>query len=746
MQTTTEQKPWQLIRSLIPCLVAVTGCLLATSVVPCTAFAGAQGPTEEYQAFHLEGNARVSVEHYKVDGDPTQSPFRYLDYHSYGQLDFFADWRFSPYHHFSARFLGLYNDSQYRSSEKDAVVERVNLLLENGASRVPYRIEAGDAYAYFSQRSMQRPIKGIQGEIQSPLSDTGRMFSLQVMGGSFERSWRDVRVDDDFAAGASWLVQGPKVGSWHFTYLNHRRKEDPTRFLSQRIQKLISVAAHVPIRLGDERVTVSGEMGRLWQDFSAQDDPRLDEEISDVGTFFQVAHRGRHPFSWRVRFEDYGADFDPAGAPILNDRRIGEAHVGWRFPTGARLRGRYIILRDDVETENPLDRIRTGVSLSGRLWSAGSASLSTYTDVFREDFERRDLATDLELATLDSQLFLNHGGAWSQRFRLFWQDSNDLTALDNDRNTLELRFSSARAISAGGFSGSIAPGVLYRRVHNGIETTEDWQPTLSVNLSRGGHSLIQTLDLLSQDRRDAGTIDVDTISYRALYRLRKGPIEATFGFETFDRDPSLGEGTNTYRTSFSLAYYIDFYSQGKSPVSTHGSAPPTVPGTLYLSELLPGMPIRGVIDRVAKAGLGKPRELGNLLSWDTNAIDDIHQRQSLEAIRKDGRLERVALVIEPEDTSNERDFLSEFERIREVFMNRYGRATRSFDQGELGPDVALAVNSSQVYRILEWRLDETTLRLGIPRRLDGSVRIELQHARQMPDIREPLWSIADAPR
>ena len=46
-------------------------------------------------------------------------------------------------------------------------------------------------------------------------------------------------------------------------------------------------------------------------------------------------------------------------------------------------------------------------------------------------------------------------------------------------------------------------------------------------------------------------------------------------------------------------------------------------------------------------------------------------------------------------------------------------------------------------RIYEWSTDYGMIRMGIPRRLDDQVRLEILHARFMPPVTQPNWGVEE---
>src|SRR5207247_2183194 len=101
-----------------------------------------------------------------------------------------------------------------------------------------------------------------------------------------------------------------------------------------------------------------------------------------------------------------------------------------------------------------------------------------------------------------------------------------------------------------------------------------------------------------------------------------------------------------------------------------------------------------------------------------------------------------AVVIDPDGHSAD-DFLRTFERVRQILLDRYGRPSAFLEEGDPGSDVAAAVNGGGFIRISEWSRADGVLRFGIPRRLDGQVRIEIQFAQDFPSLRDTLWSIQE---
>lgn len=61
--------------------------------------------------------------------------------------------------------------------------------------------------------------------------------------------------------------------------------------------------------------------------------------------------------------------------------------------------------------------------------------------------------------------------------------------------------------------------------------------------------------------------------------------------------------------------------------------------------------------------------------------------------------------------------------------------------GAFAADIEEALAAERFARVAEWDTPTGVLRLGIPRRLDRVVRIEIRHAHDLPDLRKGLWSL-----
>ena len=82
-----------------------------------------------------------------------------------------------------------------------------------------------------------------------------------------------------------------------------------------------------------------------------------------------------------------------------------------------------------------------------------------------------------------------------------------------------------------------------------------------------------------------------------------------------------------------------------------------------------------------------------------------------------------------------------FERIRNILIKMYGTPSLAFDRGDITLNLADDIRNGSFIRITEWILPGGIIRYGIPRRLDGQIRMEVQFAKSFPPVKDTLWSI-----
>jgi hypothetical protein len=131
---------------------------------------------------------------------------------------------------------------------------------------------------------------------------------------------------------------------------------------------------------------------------------------------------------------------------------------------------------------------------------------------------------------------------------------------------------------------------------------------------------------------------------------------------------------------------------------------------------------------------------GNATVYEANLLSEIDQRQRL-VIEHGATVERVGLVVSLSNVASADDIASLYARIVRTMIERYGRPHISFELGSFGRNYARDIADGKLIRIVEWDTRQGTLRLGIPRRLDGNVRIEVLHAIAFSTPRDTNWGL-----
>ncbi len=709
--------------------------------IPILAEEGSESPLSQTDnalaSWHISGSNTIRSEYYGVRGDPSASPYSEEGMQTYDEFSLNLDRRMTPFDTWRGQVFGVLNDSDYRGSENGFVPERLNLFHEKGDAFLPHRVEAGDIYGFFSPRTLQRSLKGLQLEFQPIPGPSKRYHSILFLTGANQASWRHFQPRDNYTNGFSYLLNDPVFGSLSLNFVHNDRKRDRGAGMPRRLQQVWSVAGEKIVSLGSQRLTVEGEAGHFSGD---HDNARNRDEN---GIYFQVSGKGRLPFTYRFRFEQYGEHYQPEGAAVSSDRRSGEAHAGWRFASGLQLRTRIQYFRDGYESTNPTDTNTCGISLSGPFLAGHVHNLSGSLDAFVQDVENRDKTTDHVVKSMNMNLSRPLQGGWNGRLGLYWQNVDSQVAGTGDTTTKQVSISADHGLGVAGFKGSITPGVVVRKSEGASTEALDIVPTLALDMSRGPHSLRYNLGFNYQDRWFSSGTDISCLSNNLSYRYAKG--RNTFGVELVSehRNPDPGGPTTSYKAGIFWTYSFD-KPAGKGKMAAMVMGPPSGPPPIVevdLSELMPGSGIREVRERLAGAGIRGAAEQPGILIYETRLLEEIEQRQRLVLVHEAGRLKKSALIIEFDDVGRPEDMMETFERVRKLLIDRYGRPDNFFDRGEAGARLAEDINDSAFIRITEWHRPGGIIRFGIPRRRDREVRMEVQFAKEFPPVTETLWSI-----
>ena len=716
-------------------LVLIAQCLVSTS----------QAMADEWLGkWHLFGSNTARVSFYDSYGPGAASPYPFEGGMLFDEFNLYFERELNRFDRYYGEISGVANvDDGYRALDNGLVPERLNITRVNGDTGIPYRVELGDVFSYYSYLTLQRSLKGAQLELQPLPSTNSRRHSIVMSLGATESNWRDLTMQDNFSTGLSWLVQDDALGALSLNAVHNYRDNSRKLGTLDRSQAVFSVAAEKAFSLFQHALNLDLEIAHFTGDHDGVGGAARGQDRSENGYYLAVG--GRDPsrrLDYRLRFDHYGQDFRPHGAIVTADRRSAETHIGWRFTNGIRLRGRAQLFDDGFESRN---RIRTrtyGMNLAGPLFPSlltyASGSLDAYVQL--RDDELRTLDTRTQSVNLNLTSPLTHG--WLGRVNLYFQNVTDGTAARAHAYTREVSLSADHAISFANFDGVITPGLTVRTVRKGFNHTTDIRPRVAMSLRNGPHAFRIDYGSRLQNRKlSISGADIDTHTANFDYRYDTG--RHIFGFEgnLFGRDPDPGRSTEAYRLSVYWTVQFDRPPTDSAVRTSTTAASVADAYGLGLIYLAPGTGQFVVEQQLRGAGLGEGTRFGTLRVYEFPILDNVFERQRYVVDVVDGVLTRTALVIDFDDVGNRDTVAQTFERTRESLIRELGRPTRTYENGEFGPSIVDDVNAQRLTRIVEWDTPSGLIRFGIPRRLDSQVRMEVQYARHFPPARETLWSI-----
>ncbi len=720
--------------------VALAACALCTPAL-------ADDPAPLWQ---ISGSNTLRLESYRVRGDPTAGPYQFDGGQYYDELNLTLLRQLSRFDTLRAQFSGVANDSAYRASDRGLVPERINLTREKGDAAVPYRLEFGDLFAYFSFRTLQRSLKGVQLELQPAPSASGSRQSVIFVAGANQPSWRHFQAADDWTSGVSWLLETNGQTRLGANLLQNRRQANATLGMLDRTQTVASVTADHAWQWGSQRLRVEAELAGLrgdhdgWQDATGMVNPSTGQDRRGTGVFLQLSGRtDQAPLDYRLRFERYDQDFRPAGGVITPDRRSAEAHVGWRFSSGLSLRGRAQHFVDAMQSGNELDTSVYGLNLAGPFFAGTVTGLSGSVDAFRQGLKKFDGSIDRTTLNLNASLNKPLDANWVGNLGLFWQQMNDHVAGASDTRSTQLQFGATRSIDLAGWSATVSPGLSLRRVSGDAGALKEWSPALALTASKAAHrfSASYGYQKLRPDAEALATVAVNAL--RLDYRYVVGAN--TFGVEAsaYDRQVTVGQFNDTYRLSVYWTHTFDKPAQAaQRQLAVASDQTGALPRDItVLTAIAPGADFELTRRRLDDAGFRGAVRQGNAVVFEQRLLGEIEQRQRFAVLEDSTMVSRAALVISIDDADSAQSLAQTYERVRKAMLDRFGSPSLTVDEGALGATFVADLNAARLIRVMEWQFDTGRLRLGIPRRLDGQVRIEIQYARSFGAPRDTAWSV-----
>ena len=719
--------------------------VVAALVLVSAAAMAADDDVPWYADLHVYGTNTLRYSQYEASGNNGAGPYPFQGDMYFDEFNIYADGDFSEYDSWRAEVSGVANiDDRYRSIHNGLAPERLNFTRENGEHAIPWRFEAGDYFAYYSYLTLQRSLKGVQLELQPGSNVPDRFYSVVVTAGAQESSWRNLTPQDNFTTAASLLMHDALWGALNLNVVHNYRDNSHALGTQDRSQIVTSLAGEKDWLIAAQQLLLEGELAFFSGDHDGIRGARSGQDRSENGYFVQLSGRSTQlPLDYRVRYEQYGQDFRPNGAVVTPDRRSTELHTGWRFASGLRLRGRAQIFEDGYESSNTTRTRTYGANLSGPVLGRFIAGVTARADAFVQLIDDDLGVIGRHSDNFDISVSAPLPGGWTSRTNFFFQNLNDQVNRAGNLRTRLLNLNADHAFSIGGFDGLVTPGILVRRLRGGANHSTDVFPTLALTAINGPHALRMNYGSQWQNRKfTVSGADIATHTFNADYRFTRGQHE--FGIEGnyFHRDPVPGANTDAWRLSMFWTMSFDRVPERLRQRDEAAVVDVTSTGDAIDLLALPLGSEQAVVARaLTRNGVGSGVTVDDFTVYEYPVLGDVFQRQRLAIAQTERGLERTVLIIDFDDIGNRDSINQVFERVRQALIRRFGTPTRNREEGNLSAGLATDLNAQRVIRVIEWQFDDGVLRFGIPRRLDGQVRMEIQRATGLPQPRETLWSI-----
>jgi hypothetical protein len=712
-------------------------------------WANADEETNFYNGWRLSGRNSFHSNYYDSEGDPANSSYAHKFGQVYNDLSLNVEKDFSSYHRVRGNIAGVINDSKYRYDRNGFTIERFNLTQEQGETALPYRLELGDTYGFFTPRTIQKSIKGGQIEFQPIQKFMGAYNAVQVIiGDGAARDYRDSLSEDTYFGG-SWLLQWKKTGLT-FNYAGNKTQSNPDTSTPGLYQGVAGVAINHLTSIFSQRLEIDSEFTR-FKGNPAGTGAGADDIDQGANTFFlKLAGKSiDFPITYNLRYEDYGLGYQPKGASVSQDRQIIDTNVGYQFARGLNFRLRRQFYRDNKATDNKTDTNVFGATLSGGIPTKAFPDLNMSLDTFINKSEDDNLTFQTESRSVSASFNATLIRALTGSLQLGFQDSeNELTGVKSNI-TRSLGINLGHPLKFEDFMGSINAGMTFRSVeapNNGDNKEPGFN--LGLNLRNGGHQF--DLSAYYRDFNPANAGDVLSQGSSLSYAFTTGPHSIRLDGSLSKRDPNLALSTTDYKIG--LTYDCSFDLSGKLPDRKPDTRPaPTemiareavsLPYTgRVITGLPPGTPMKQARTWLEKAGIASGVKTGNVHVYEARFFDTIYQRQRLALITDQSEtIDFSGVIIDLVNMGGPESMGQLYNELRAVLIKQYG-APRTYEQGEFGANFFTQVNSGLFIRNAEWFTPSGILRLGIPRRLDRQVRIEVQLRKSFPGPKDTLWSM-----
>lgn len=675
----------------------------------------------------VSGENHLRLESYHNAGDRSASPYAHDGFQSYDRFNLLLRDRPSLYESQNLGLNAIWNESRYQFEDSGFHLDRLQFNWEKGDAKLPFRLEAGDLFVGFSPLTAQTSLKGVLLDLQPVSSRQGRRHSVQLFLGTRQSDWHDLQFREAQGSGLSWLIEDDALGALGLNWLQAHHPENPGQGNGARMQQLASLAWLRPFDTFSQHLELEGEFAWLKGEHSASGGA----ERNGGGGFLELSARHDElPLDYRLRWEDYDADFRPDWGAITPNHRALTFNGRWRFDTGHRLRWRAERHEDGVESGNPLVTHTAGLGLYG----AFPASFNGAFNLLQSDRENDDRSTDSLTRQADLRLNRRLSEHFSMNAGLRWQRTQDETTAGEDSLIHSADLGLTYSGELAGWRARLSPGWRAVKTRGGQQTVTEHQPRLSLGLFKGPHDF--SLNLHHSDRNviGVGNGDVDLSTFDALYRYRRGPHILALDINRFDRDPEGAGNTRAWRAGLTWQYAFDHTPSRRPVTPLEAAGPVDAEGTLL--DFAPGIS-RGRAEAALLANGISAVASGNRLVADYPLLDELQLDQQLILEFRGDTLASARILIDFGVGNSEQVF----HEVRSWLAKEYGRPVRQLEKGEFSDPLEPILGFGELIRNYEWDTPSGPMRFGMPYTPGTNAHMELVLSHDLPQLSEPRWGL-----
>lgn len=624
-------------------------------------------------------------------------------------------------------------DSANFAPAQDAVINSAYLRWQKGDVALPFKVELGDFYGDLSPRVFQKSLKGLRLEIQPRLLEGREKHAIEAFAGVAADSYRLVDKDPDATGALDWLVEDKVLGSLIASYA-YREKRYTFSPGQDQSEGTVSVGWQKQAEFSWLRAGLEGEASQFQGDTNGSG---VFERGDDEGYFAKGNLTLKQtPLSIEGRWEQYGDQYTPAGAFVTSNRRTTGGTLSWTSPLGPLIALRTLNYRDRLESSNPLDVESYGVTLAGPLVPMGSLGAIVFSS---DAYSSRSLDRISSLDTLNRN--------WSSTLNvpiqawLGWRLGANLSDNADQRTqvlTVQREYSTGLDLRyvGGDTRASLGLGLLHRVNNLPLEDTQT-SPSVNLVLSRGIQSLRASWNTLHAMGQTLNKPDYasDVANFNASYTIDTKQVSITLDGEHRKQD-SLAQTDygEAYRIGATLTWKFD------AMVANYGEL--DVDRSTVAGSLQPGQPVMTIAKNLAVLGLGSPSIANGLVVYEGGLFKGLNRRQRIALVTSADRVvSKVYQVIDTRSRGDLDDLNQVYETVKKQMLTAWGQPARVVEVGALAGNVTQAILAGTVVRAVDWSVQGGWIRLGIPVRADGQVRIEVLRAPSISSDPRVPWGL-----